>query len=500
MDAKEYKVLHESYMSNNNGTGALEVFATITPSFFYPFLTVSLLSALPKELPVPARFLFEFVAIIWTVVLDVTVLHARIYEINGTLLFVVATIVAKHLFNRTHVLPFVNQIPVKRPEFVACLRATTSLITAVCILAVDFRAFPRKLAKTETYGFALMDTGVGLFVFSNALVDVLGKSNLTQRLTRDRMKSLLRSTLVLFALGTIRLYFIKEIDYQEHTSEYGVHWNFFFTLAVTRTLGTIVLSFLPKLSYAKLASIFIVIGHQLTLQLGLADWVTNPEVNRDSLLTANREGIVSIPGYVGLYLACIYLGSILIHPERNPEDGDETATASAGSSDVCTAYQLSIRALLVAIHALVVGKLAYDCQTSFGVSRRLADMGYVLSIFAIAGAMTALFMLLEVFYHVLVFQKARSSSDSTTTATTTSTSQSIISPDVSRYCPMVLSAINYNGMAFFLLANLMTGMVNMSFQTLLVDTVGCVFIVSTYMFVLCSIMTFLYVNEIRLKI
>lgn len=499
MDPREYKLLHESFMANNNGTGTIEVFATITPSFFYPFLTVSLLSALPQQLPVPVRFLCEFVAIVWTVVLDVTVLHSRIYEINGTLLFIVCTIVAKYLFNRTHVLPFVNQIPVKRPEFVACLRATTSLITAVCILAVDFRAFPRKLAKCESYGFALMDTGVGLFVFSNALVDVLGKADrLTRPLTGDRMKTLLKNTYVLFALGAIRLYFVKEIDYQEHTSEYGVHWNFFFTLAVTRIMGTIVLSFLPSLSYAKLASICIVVGHQLTLQLGLADWVTNTEVNRDTLLTANREGIVSIPGYVGLYLACIYLGSILVHKTESNNPDSDTAAPSVAASDFCTAHQLSMRALLVAIHALVVGKLAVDCRNSFGVSRRLADMGYVLSIFAIASAMTALFMLLEVFYHVLVFQKARSNLSPADTATHSAPLP--IAGDISRYCPMVLSAINYNGMAFFLAANLMTGMVNMAFQTLLVDTAGCVFIVSTYMFVLCAIMTFLYVNEIKLKI
>lgn len=495
MDPKAYKALHESFMSNNNGTGVAEVFATITPSFFYPFLIVCLYgSLLPRpELPVPARFIFEFIIIVWTVVLDVTVLHSRIYEINITLLIIVVTIAAKHLINRTHILPFVNQIPVKRPEFVSSFRATTSLITAVCILAVDFRAFPRKLAKTETYGFSLMDTGVGLFVFSNALTDVLGNTKLTQPLSAERFKALFKNTYVLFALGTVRFFFIKEIDYQEHTSEYGVHWNFFITLAVTRIISTIVLSFLPKLSHAKIAALFIIIGHQLSLQLGLADWVTNTETNRDTLLTANREGIVSIPGYVGLYLASIYLGSILIHPVTSSESDP------ANSSDFCNAYQLTKRAVVVAIHSLIITKLSYDWHHSFGTSRRLADMGYIMNVFAIASGMTALYMMLEVFYHILIFQKPRSSDNPPSSNTTTQTPP-ITTADITRYCPLVLSAINYNGMAFFLAANLMTGMVNMTFQTLLVDTAGCVFIVSTYMFVLCSIMTFLYVNEIKLKI
>ena len=35
---------------------------------------------------------------------------------------------------------------------------------------MDFRAFPRRLCKTESYGVSLMDLGVGSVVFGNALV------------------------------------------------------------------------------------------------------------------------------------------------------------------------------------------------------------------------------------------------------------------------------------------------------------------------------------------
>ena len=62
-----------------------------------------------------------------------------------------------------------------------------------------------------------MDLGVGAFVFGRGLVN------------RGKIPSW-RSTLPLLVIGFIRLALTKGVQYQEHVSEYGVHWNFFFTL------------------------------------------------------------------------------------------------------------------------------------------------------------------------------------------------------------------------------------------------------------------------------
>ena len=55
-------------------------------------------------------------------------------------------------------------------QFVTAFRVYALVVTSICILAVDFAVFPRRLAKTEIYGTGLMDLGVGVFTLANALV------------------------------------------------------------------------------------------------------------------------------------------------------------------------------------------------------------------------------------------------------------------------------------------------------------------------------------------
>ena len=57
----------------------------------------------------------------------------------------------------------------QRP-FLNYTRSLMNLSTAIVILGVDFAVFPRRFAKTETFGTGYMDIGVGCFVISNALV------------------------------------------------------------------------------------------------------------------------------------------------------------------------------------------------------------------------------------------------------------------------------------------------------------------------------------------
>ena len=59
--------------------------------------------------------------------------------------------------------------PRRRSAVVSTFRAGQAVAMCVCILAVDFRLFPRRFAKTERFGVSLMDVGSGSVVFGTAL-------------------------------------------------------------------------------------------------------------------------------------------------------------------------------------------------------------------------------------------------------------------------------------------------------------------------------------------
>ena len=118
--------------------------------------------------------------------------------------------------------------------FITYYRSIIVICTAVGILAVDFPVYPRRLAKAETFGYGLMDTGVGYYIFANAIISSEARGKECKLSLTKTFGSAVKSSLPLFIMGFSRLISVKGIDYQEHVTEYGVHWNFFFTLAALK--------------------------------------------------------------------------------------------------------------------------------------------------------------------------------------------------------------------------------------------------------------------------
>ncbi len=208
-------------------------------------------------------------------------------------------------------------------DAVSMHRANVMLMTCLAILAVDFRAFPRKFAKTEFYGTSLMDAGVGSIILCSSFVEglkVMGSSRYRAKEKQNRLKETsLRSLariLVLVLLGVGRPLSLWLIGYQVHEGEYGMHWNFFLTLAVMRAA----ISNVPRSSSPLLIGAALLVAHQYGLScLGMADLVNDTRSRRHAgLLYQNKEGLVSLTGYLALHFLGVWCAKVYAYLNSRP--------------------------------------------------------------------------------------------------------------------------------------------------------------------------------------
>ena len=356
------------------------------------------------------------------------------------------------------------------------------VVTCICILAVDFRLFPRRFAKVETWGTSLMDMGVGSFVFSAGIVasrPVL-KERADGRATplATRLLQSIRHSLPLLALGVVRLLSVKGLDYAEHVTEYGVHWNFFFTLGFLPPFVALFQSALRVVpSYAALA-LLLGLAYQVVLEsTSLKAFILAGP--RTDLLSMNREGIFSFFGYLAIFLAGQDTGMVILPRRLTPRAG-----ASSSSSQRTTLL------LTQTVWAMVWMALYFFCTdytygAGLSVSRRLANLPYVLWVVASNTVLVLAFCLVDTvlfpsFYNA---QDARAEKEAYDTATS-----------------RVLRAYNRNGLATFLLANLLTGLVNMTVPTLDVGRAVAMGILVGYMAVLTAVAVALDAYDISIKL
>jgi phosphatidylinositol glycan class W len=393
-----------------------------------------------------------------------------------------------------------------RISFVAYYRGTTTFIIATVILAVDFQCFPRAFAKTETYGMSLMDFGVGGVIFMSGLVshtarmkfsnsctsiEGVAKADL-QRIAKDptatekkfmkdadslqmfRDSNALRSvfgsnTIKLIILGLARLISVWGTSYHVPTGEYGVHWNFFFTIAIVSFVCSQLEPLLARVAqYKPIPTGWTISGVVFCIAAIIEYWhdsnlipVTNLLPSSKSVLkestkvkrvrewmfhgermdaiSANKEGIFSLPGYCCLRLLGTAVGCFTNHCAG--------ATDNKGSPRLL----LTVLVFLSAI-SLSVSTKSFGFEKLHGLfahpSRRLCNFAYIMLTAGENIFCMATFLILDIVQRLLLSCTTRIADDTPTSLQMTGASKVIIAWQKS---PLVL----------FLLANVQTGLVNL---------------------------------------
>ncbi|KAH9956341.1 GWT1-domain-containing protein [Russula dissimulans] len=411
-------------------------------------------------------------------------------------------------------------------------RAHMMLMTMLAILAVDFPVFPRTLAKCETYGVSLMDLGVGSFVFSQGVVSAIP---LIQSLDRPQylrsplmweIISVLEGSTVVSLLGLARVVLVKGTQYPEHVTEYGVHWNFFLTLALVPVLRVLLLP-LIRTMHISLLGLLVASAHQLSLSAGLTSYVLNAP--RQNLISANKEGLVSLTGYLAIHLLGLSTGTLIIpHSpsyfrrlqaaiQRRQKSDAGARTGRSQSSPSTTEDRVSMpvhrkngkTATVLFSYAVIYWTLfgisRYLHIGGHGVSRRLVNLSYIAWVAAYNTTALLFYFLLDLVFFptslargtyspvsgLKVVRRPNGSSSSSDTDTDRAGAPlgkiaTMMAGPSSMPAPALFEAINRNSLAVFLLANVATGAINLSMRTMYASDGRSMCVLGVYALGLCG--------------
>lgn len=498
------KQMKEAFVSNHNGTSVLE----ITQGLCLPALCVlcrGLLIILSQHLCSSShtwgtRFFIDFVILIVPLVATLTILSSFVL-LEHLAVIIIGAGMFYHIYCRR---TCYARIPVQKilekflkisveSEYIpaiSCFRVINSAFTAVAILAVDFPLFPRRFAKTELYGTGAMDFGVGGFVFGTAMVSPEVRRKYMKGSTFYHLTKSLYSVWPLVFLGIGRLVVIKSIDYQEHLTEYGVHWNFFFTLIVVKLITSLLLIIFP-LNKSWIVAISITVLYQLALDFTplrkLILYGTDGSGTRVGLLNANREGIISTLGYVAIHMAGVQTGSYVLKKRSHIKDWIKVAYCI-----LLTAISLFISLYIVQVNVEVA-------------SRRMANLAFCIWIVASSLILLSSLLLVDIILSFAKFlikgaQVPCSWKLIQSPATNKKHSESLVSEAERREPSLCLiTAMNRNQLIFFLLSNVTTGLVNLLVDTLHSSTLWALFVLNLYMFTNCLVIYVLHLQDKTIK-
>lgn len=150
-----------------------------------------------------------------------------------------------------------------RFPFLSYYRSTVTVATCCAIYQVDLpHLFPRHCLKAEDYGWALMDVGVSstMFILSmtNRLIITHPTTKRSKGLLREVISSITSNSALMFA-ASVRFFMLGVIDYHDHVTEWGTHWNFFVTIAILN----VAIVFIRSSEYTMIYGFVLMIANEL---------------------------------------------------------------------------------------------------------------------------------------------------------------------------------------------------------------------------------------------
>ncbi|CAF3328803.1 unnamed protein product [Rotaria sp. Silwood2] len=423
----DYRQRKELFVSNLNGTSLYEtgsvIISTCTTYFLCQILK-SFISLSNIENFSMVNFLFENFIIVIPLIFVCTLLSSLSYLFH----FILWSIGFLIYFTKKNLsIKPIQTTNKSYSRIIELFRGQILIATCICILAVDFSIYPREYAKTENYGYSIMDLGVGLFAIAHGTVSSEVRNKQTN------FKELFLENLILFLLGLIRLISIKYFSYVEHISEYGIHWNFFLTLCFMKLIGHCLLKITKNIF---LLIFIILLFHEFILlkYFQFDNYLILSNNLRKNFIDANREGIFSLGGYVCLYLIGISIGKFIINNE----------------------YKQKFKQMGITFFIFMI----ILCTISYNPSRKLCNLSYISSTTGLACMCLTCFSMIQ----WLLSRKGY-------------LTESIL-----------IKNVNQKSLDTFLIANVLTGIINLNINTIDTSDFLSLFIIFIYMFIvtICS--------------
>lgn len=362
-----------------------------------------------------------------------------------------------------------------------------------------------------------MDIGAGTFVVSSAITSNYArrKSFYTTKLTNNSTNTysffhkifLLWQKFIVLFLGIGRMIFIKYLNYQEHTSEYGTHWNFFVTLFFIWLITDFIHIFCIFMKWNEnyfllfISICCICIYQYFLISTPLTNYIFSSP--RTTFLSHNREGIFSLLGDIPLYLLTEwYSHNIFFNPSSSSSSSSSSPSSPSSSNDSPSLIS-RIQHLLIQkqfIQLFITTIFLFFCYYFSSIyiqppSRRLMNLSFLSVILLISIINIFVLYIIDFMINTINFGNTNTLPNSPLQSihnNSNNNNNNINNNNNNQSCyqnlpTKTLYQFNDHQLFIFLIANILTGITNMMFQTIYMSILPSLLILIVYMTILVMI-------------